>query len=296
MLQELTENDFKYIPTGMSQKNLSMIYNFFIAHCNPDIIQNFIFEDKFNADCYSMKINKDLKLEMKTWKDYSYFTYIDKRSVFNYRDPISEEHLLLLKQEYPFFKGVSKNRIEHYVRVIYTKLRPTEEFYKNYLEEKWKNSFQKEQAEILEREKIRQASISEEEREGNKIADYIAEQKINEKKNYNYKKVANAFIYGIYIDNKLVYIGKTTREMKNRLGEHLEYTLLGEGGGSQQNYLYKAMRECEVGYKFKILYESYNTISNHELEEIEKTLIENIQPEFNYEGVKVPYRFSEEKR
>lgn len=185
-------------------------------------------------------------------------------------------------------------QLRMYIGVILNKLRPIEESYKNYLKEYWKNSLQKKQAEITEKEKIRQASITKEEKEGEEFSNYVANQKINEKKAY--KKVANAFIYGIYIDNKLVYIGKTTRDIKNRLGEHLEFTLLGEGGENQQNYLYKAMRECEIGYRFEILYESFNTISNHELEEIEKALIENIKPEFNYEGNKVPYRFSEEKR
>ena len=54
------------------------------------------------------------------------------------------------------------------------------------------------------------------------------------------------------------------------------------------------MRKCQ-GYKFEVLYESHNSISNHELEVIEKSFIENMQPKYNYEGVKVPYRFTNEK-
>lgn len=293
MLQELTENDFKHVNSGTSTKNLLVIYNLIKENVELDLKNNFYFDDKFywNKN-YIDKIKKELRKDMVSYNDF----YCGQITWSRIENELNKKIFRIVNDKKLLGRYIDSYTIERYIRVILNKLRPDDEYYKNYLEKEMKNSFQKKQAEILEREKIRQVSISEEEKEGNKIADYIAEQKINEKKNYNYKKVANAFIYGIYIDNKLVYIGKTTREMKNRLGEHLECALLGEGGGAQQNYLYKAMRECEVGYKFKILYESYNTISNHELEEIEKTLIENLQPEFNYEGVKVPYRFSEEKR
>jgi hypothetical protein len=51
----------------------------------------------------------------------------------------------------------------------------------------------------------------------------------------------------------------------------------------------------EQNYHFEILYESHNAITNHELEEKEKKLIESLRPKYNYEGIIVPYRFSTEK-
>ena len=135
---------------------------------------------------------------------------------------------------------------------------------------------------------------TEEEKEAEKFSQWQDDKIVNEKVKNN-KLCSNSFVYGIYIDGELCYIGKTIRCLKERLGEHIEQSILENGGGSQQDYLYKAMRECKIGYKFKILYESHNVLSNHDLEQIEKSLIENLQPKFNYEGVKVPYRFSKEK-
>lgn len=91
----------------------------------------------------------------------------------------------------------------------------------------------------------------------------------------------NAYIYGIRIDNELVYIGKTFRPIAQRLEEH---ALL--NGHNQQ--LEEAM--SKNNYDFVILYKSHNAISNEELEQIEKSLIENIKPKYNILGVTKPYK------
>lgn len=124
------------------------------------------------------------------------------------------------------------------------------------------------------------------------------EQEFDEMINYEYEYGKqsdiknNCYIYGIKVDGELVYIGKTTRTLQERIKEHIGCVLDKTISNSQQKYLYEAMRTCQIGYKFEILYESHNIISNHELEVIEKSFIENMKPKYNYEGVKIPYRFT----
>lgn len=162
--------------------------------------------------------------------------------------------------------SLTENQIKNYVNIILDKIRPT----KDYIEY------------LKKLDNISKLT-------------YVSKKQMPITKKENNIQY-NAYIYGIEIDNKLVYIGKTTRKIKERLLEHMECVFDTKIQNSQQNYLYKAMRECKTGYKFKILYENHSGMKNEELEAIEKTLIENIKPEFNYEGVKVPYRFTKEKK
>lgn len=90
----------------------------------------------------------------------------------------------------------------------------------------------------------------------------------------------NAYIYGIRINDEMVYIGKTFRPIAQRLEEH---ALL----NAHNQELEEAMKKNN--YDFVILYESHNIISNEELEQIERTLIENIKPKYNILGVTKPY-------
>lgn len=163
-----------------------------------------------------------------------------------------ENFISYIKQHYQW---ADKRKTDLYINIILNKLRPTKELDK-----------------ILQEEK--------------------RNKQIKQVKKNNNKILKNAYIYKIVIDNELVYIGKTYRDLKNRLGEHIECSLNKSIKNSQQKYLYEAMRNAKYGYKFVILYESHNEIDNHELEEKEKIFIETFKPKFNYEGVKVPYRFS----
>lgn len=75
----------------------------------------------------------------------------------------------------------------------------------------------------------------------------------------------------IYIDNELIYIGKTTRSPY----EHIKgvYSLR-----SKENKWNKPLYDA-------ILYSKTKNITNYELETKEKELIEQYKPKYNREGV-----------
>lgn len=103
-------------------------------------------------------------------------------------------------------------------------------------------------------------------------------------------KEENAYIYGIIINEEIVYIGKTIRPIIQRKHEHEKSAAkIMNIESQQQEHLYKAMRENT--YEFIILYESHNEISNFQLQCLECGYINYYKPKFNYEGVKTPYRW-----
>lgn len=103
-------------------------------------------------------------------------------------------------------------------------------------------------------------------------------------------------IYGIYCDNKLVYIGKTIVDFKVRYKQHL-YNLQNDN----ETYLYKKLRQYKekgaiIQLKPLIVLEDLQLknkkeISNTELECMELALIISYQPELNIEGRLQPYTF-----
>lgn len=95
-------------------------------------------------------------------------------------------------------------------------------------------------------------------------------------------------IYGIYINNELVYIGMTTRNFEKRWIEHKKNIEDETLENSQQNYLYKEARE--KGCKFKMLVNGDN-FDNHEIECMEYALIKHLEPKYNFQGVRANYRF-----
>lgn len=101
-------------------------------------------------------------------------------------------------------------------------------------------------------------------------------------------------VYGIYIDGLLVYIGKTNTTFEKRYKQHLEALNNYEPGGWQQEHLYAAMRLGKE-VKFETLVEA-NSFTNHEIECMEYALITTNKPQYNYQGVVVPYQFTESKR
>lgn len=78
----------------------------------------------------------------------------------------------------------------------------------------------------------------------------------------------------IYIDNELIYIGKTTRSPY----EHIKgvYSLR-----SKENKWNKPLYDA-IGFR---LYSKTKNITNYELETKEKELIEQYKPKYNREGV-----------
>lgn len=99
----------------------------------------------------------------------------------------------------------------------------------------------------------------------------------------------DAYIYGIYKGNSLVYIGKTHRPVMLRIKEHIDGINDGVEG------FYSRMNGMD-NVHFKILFESHNGIIERELEYIEKTFIEFFKPIFNVEGVQTEYEFEEKPR
>lgn len=95
-------------------------------------------------------------------------------------------------------------------------------------------------------------------------------------------------VYGIYVDNELVYIGYTKRTFGIRWEEHLQNTKIG-CGGSQEWYLYKAMREAKT-INFKALVIAPKEVKTEkEYKCMEYAAITMYKPKFNYSGVKIDY-------
>lgn len=275
MLQELTIDDFKNVNYGLSKDNLLKVYNFIKDKRNSkgeSCFKDFVFNDNMTWGLYKCNL-KSSNREKAIDKYRVYFhpngtLYTGARhdDIFETIRIIADSYMV--NNEDSTFK---ETQIKNYVTIIIDKIVPTDELV-NKNQERINDWFIR-----LEEEKKQKQQENKKQEEPKEV----------ERK--------NAYIYGIKIDGELVYIGKTIRDLKERISEHINESLNLKSNNSQKDYLYKAMREASYGYKFEILYESHNIISNHDLECIEKSLIENIKPKFNYEGVKVPYRFSEDK-
>lgn len=263
MLQEIQVRDIKNVHACAIKEYYFLIYEEVRKRqVELKLSDNFYFDDNFYWEEIYLKVPSKVKQNMIYGKELYCGITIDFKKA-------KEEIFKVIKEKYSSEHSWAKSDydIQKKINVVFNKFRPTQSFN------------EKIEKELLEREM--QAKI-----EKQQPPQIVNSSSIVKK---------NAYIYGIKIDNELVYIGKTYRDLKERISEHIECMLDESINNSQQNYLYKAMRECEIGYKFELLYESHNAIGNYELEKIEKSLIENIKPKFNYEGVKVPYRFSEDK-
>lgn len=98
-------------------------------------------------------------------------------------------------------------------------------------------------------------------------------------------------IYGIYENDKLVYIGMTTRSFKVRWNEHLERIKR----KSDELALYSLI-DANSKIEFKILLDKNDLISDDEitkrdLQAMEFALIKEHQPRYNFSGRNQPYRF-----
>lgn len=298
MLQEITKDDFYAVYPMINKDKLLKIYNF-MKERNSPAFKEMYFDKDFTWGVVKINYNfkNNLTYGFEKYKVYIYpFSFsnnniticnvipktVDSYTLFRksckdlniYEGIVRRITETLLEQEEDL-KEFNKEECCIYVEAILDKIRPKEDIIdKEWIDksiEKWNNSPKQKRIELKPSKEI--------------IPPTVSIKEIKDK----------AYIYGIKIDGELCYIGKTFRNLKERISEHIECIYDENKGGNQQNYLYKAMRECKIGYKFEILYESHNVINNHELEQIEKTLIENIKPKYNYEGVKVPYRFSEDK-
>lgn len=283
MLQEITIKDLKNVHHSVGKQNMLIVYNELREHQKELGLDRFYFDDNFYWDGRNVKVNSKILDAMECGSSIYGCSFALPNNW--YKDHTNKWYIFIefLRKKY---KGNSwANNIhttENYIRTLLNKLRPCEELSKELLEKA-----EKEKEERLKKLENRVVVEDKAEKEADALAEY----------NYNrVKKNSNGYVYGIKVDGELVYIGKTIRPLKERIKEHIECMLDRTINNNQQKYLYEAMRLCEIGYKFEVLYESQNKISNHELEMIEKVLIENIKPKYNYEGVKVPYRFTEDKK
>lgn len=111
------------------------------------------------------------------------------------------------------------------------------------------------------------------------------------------EKLANKCgIYGIYIDDKLIYIGKTNKSFKERFQQH-KYNM---NDTTNLTYLYRLLRSAKqlnknICLKPIIIVENLKIKDNIKITErdvkmMELALITIYQPEANIEGRLIPYQ------
>lgn len=121
------------------------------------------------------------------------------------------------------------------------------------------------------------------------------EEKIQKKQ---MKKVnADRGIYGIYCNNKLIYIGKTDVDFETRFKQH-KYAV---ESGSTSQYLYKYLGKmkrdegCVITLKPLVNIKDLKvkgTIRNRDIEAMELALIQLYQSICNIQGIKQDYEFT----
>lgn len=101
-----------------------------------------------------------------------------------------------------------------------------------------------------------------------------------------------AVVYGIVIENKIVYIG-STQVLSERIKTHIECINNKNIPNFQQNWLYKEMRE--KGYQFVILFKGQKVVNRQQLNNIQFGYITKYQPKYNYKGVKSDYTWADRR-
>ena len=108
-------------------------------------------------------------------------------------------------------------------------------------------------------------------------------------------------IYGIYVDNKLVYIGKTTQGFQKRFYQHKHLMDFPDDSETQYDMYYelavaRAQGSCiQLRPLFiveTVKYDSLYHITNRDIESMEFALIETLKPKYNICGVKKPYKYT----
>ena len=103
-------------------------------------------------------------------------------------------------------------------------------------------------------------------------------------------------VYGIYIDDELIYIGSTTRTFEVRFKEHRGRML--DAGWEGQPLLYGRLRQAfKEGHKLTLvplvevekIKRKGKGISRRDVKIMELALISWLQPSCNVEGVSEPF-------
>ena len=108
-------------------------------------------------------------------------------------------------------------------------------------------------------------------------------------------------IYGIYVENELVYIGKTTQTFQKRFLQHKHNMDYPDDSETQYDMYYelavaRAQGSCiQLRPLFIVETANYNSlynINNRDLESMEFILISCFRPKYNICGTKKPYRYT----
>ena len=102
-------------------------------------------------------------------------------------------------------------------------------------------------------------------------------------------------VYGIYVNNELVYIGMTMRDFEKRWQEHINKIK----SGSNELYFYKQLQKYdeEVKLYFKILVDASEKVidkksfSEDEVKSMEYALIKVLKPKYNLAGNTYDYHW-----
>lgn len=102
-------------------------------------------------------------------------------------------------------------------------------------------------------------------------------------------------VYGIYVNNELVYIGMTMRDFEKRWQEHINKIR----SGSNELYFYKQLQKYdeEVKLHFKILVDASEKVidkksfSEDEIKSMEYALIKVLKPKYNLAGNTYDYHW-----
>lgn len=102
-------------------------------------------------------------------------------------------------------------------------------------------------------------------------------------------------VYGIYIEDELVYIGSTIRPFEVRFEEHRQNVKNGSNELSLYQYLREAKKnEYEVTFRVLINCGKIETNKKFDIvdvESMELALITYFQPKYNIAGIKMPFRY-----
>lgn len=108
-------------------------------------------------------------------------------------------------------------------------------------------------------------------------------------------------IYGLYVDNELVYIGKTTQSFQKRFLQHKHNMDYPEDSETQYDMYYELAVARAKGSCIQlrpliiaeyIPYDSLYELTNRDLESMEFALIWNYRPRYNIKGIKQPYKYT----
>ena len=108
-------------------------------------------------------------------------------------------------------------------------------------------------------------------------------------------------IYGIYIEDELVYIGKTTQNFQKRFYQHKHLIDFPDDSETQYDMYYELAVARAQGRNIQlrpliiaeyIPYDSLYDLTNRDLESMEMALIWCYRPRYNIKGIKQPYKYT----